>query len=268
MHVGVWAAAALVLTLALAGCSDDGNDGGATSTTSSSSASTTGTSTPTSTSSASSTSASSSSSTTTAANKPPTAHLTASTLSGAPPLGVNFTVEGSDLDGGALTWVLAFGDGNVTQGTELPANVSHAYGLGNHTANLTVSDGSLSAFSAVLITVTGAAGPVPLHFEEAAATGSTPVADGLGVAQCVGFTVGMSGIDCSFFELPPEAAGRTFVLGGDTTMVEFLDVCSATEGASLGIMESGTVPAGAGCVAGWYFGLAGPEGVTIIIDIP
>lgn len=57
-----------------------------------------------------------------------------------------FTLTGSDQDGDALTWDLAFGDGQVTNGTSLPANATHAYSIsGNLTANFTVTDGKAPA---------------------------------------------------------------------------------------------------------------------------
>ena len=138
-------AAALLLSLALAGCSKDGDGGGPSTTSGSGSA--TGTST--------------------AANRPPTASLNVSVAEGLSPLAVNFTLEGSDPDGDALNWTLAFGDGNATDGASLPGDATHTYAAGgNFTAVLTVSDGNLTASANVTIAVAAAGAlPDPLHFE-------------------------------------------------------------------------------------------------------
>lgn len=199
---------------------------------------------------------------------PPSAHVTASPLNGSAPLLVNFTLTGSDPDGDALNWTLVFGDGNSTNGTTLPADVNHTYAMtGNWTAMLTVDAGSDNATSSVLITVGSTSGGGPLHFEEDVASGSTPVADVLGANQCVGFNAGMSGQDCSFFVLPPEAAGRVFTLSGDAQMADFLVTCEAPADSIAIVTDvTGTVPPGAGCIVVWYFGLA-PTGTHLIVDI-
>jgi PKD repeat protein len=98
-----------------------------------------------------------------AANTPPTANVTASPHNGSAPLNVTFELAGADADGDALNWTLDLGDGNQTNGTELPATYEHSYNAsGNFTATLTVSDGATAATDSVNVTVEAS--------EEAAAT--------------------------------------------------------------------------------------------------
>ena len=53
-----------------------------------------------------------------------------------------------------LNWTLAFGDGNRTAGSGLPANVTHAYRLGgNLTAALVVTDGHANATASLLLRI-------------------------------------------------------------------------------------------------------------------
>src|SRR5688572_28010434 len=141
----VAAAAALVLLSAvLAGCAaEDPERYPRTSTTSSSG-----------TASATSTSAAPANRT----NTVPEANMTASPANGTAPLNVTFTLEGTDADGDALNWTLTFGDGNSTNGTELPATVVHLYNVtGNLTAVFTVSDGEANARARANVTLTGGA---------------------------------------------------------------------------------------------------------------
>lgn len=92
-------------------------------------------------------------------NQPPTANLTAAPINGSSPLNVTFTIAGADADGDNLTWSLALGDGNRTNGTSLPASFNHTYNqTGNFTAILTVSDESTIATSSVVIRVEGGTG--------------------------------------------------------------------------------------------------------------
>lgn len=127
-----------LLLVALAGCSGKGKDDDAG------------------TSSSSSTTTTSSSSPTSAPNQAPTGALSVA-VNGTQAV---FSLTGSDPDGDALTWNLTFGDGASEEGTALPANVTHTYSAGNLTANLTISDGALSAnYSVAVQAVAGAAAP-------------------------------------------------------------------------------------------------------------
>ncbi|HUR24767.1 MAG TPA: PKD domain-containing protein [Candidatus Thermoplasmatota archaeon] len=92
----------------------------------------------------------------------PTATLKATPPNGTAPLNVTFDLSGSDPDGDNLTWVLVFGDGNQTNGTTLPTTVKHVYAKGNHTASLTVSDGSLNRTATAKVSAAGpGAAPAP-----------------------------------------------------------------------------------------------------------
>lgn len=74
-------------------------------------------------------------------SEPPTANLTANLSRGEAPLNVTFTLDGSDPQGGEITWTLDLGDGNTTEGDELPTDVDHRFDqAGNYTVLLTVSN--------------------------------------------------------------------------------------------------------------------------------
>lgn len=190
-------AAVLLMSVALAGCTGGGDDDpkAASSSSSSTSRSTTTSAPP-----ASSATTSSSTTTSTApppANKPPTGSIGAASNGTA----VNFTLTGSDPDGDSLSWTLAFGDGNMTEGTSLPANAQHTYSVGNHTANFTVTDGMASA-SYTLVVPVKAAGLVftmKQAFPSNPANSATVPDVGFpGAMSCVGFNVGQNGQDCVY----------------------------------------------------------------------
>lgn len=140
-----------LVALAFAGCSGKDKDGGATSSSSSSSrSSSSATSSSSSHSSTGTTTSSSSSTSTGPSNSPPTGSISAVTNGTL----AAFTLNGTDPDGDALSWTLAFGDGNSTNGTTLPATASHNYTAGgNFTANFTVSDGRHTAAYNVTVAV-------------------------------------------------------------------------------------------------------------------
>ncbi len=92
------------------------------------------------------------------ANRAPTANLTADLTDGTAPLNVTFTLSGSDADGDNLTWTLSFGDGEATNGTTLPANVTHSFtAAGNYTVTLAVSDGTNTTEASVVVEAVEAA---------------------------------------------------------------------------------------------------------------
>ncbi|HEV8360799.1 MAG TPA: S8 family serine peptidase, partial [Candidatus Thermoplasmatota archaeon] len=76
------------------------------------------------------------------ANDAPTAGLEADKLSGTAPLGVTFTILGSDADGTVASWALDFGDGTASaSGSSVPTTQAHTYDDdGVYTATLTVTD--------------------------------------------------------------------------------------------------------------------------------
>jgi len=115
---------------------------------------------------------------------------------------VRFTLNGTDPDGDALTWRLAFGDGNATNGTTLPASLAHNYTAGaNYTARLTLSDGQLNATYSAAVNVTGGA-----HQSFAGSWTYTNV-------DCLGATSGNVPSAAAF---PDPAKGKTF----DSTPVD------------------------------------------------
>ena len=257
-------AALLLLSLAFAGCSDDGDDDPQPSATVSTSvsASTTASSAP-------------------VANRAPVANLTASALNGTVPLNVTFQINGTDADGDALTWTLRSGNDTLSNGTSLPANRTHAFiEPGNHTLVLTVSDGKLNATANVTINVTAASPALapldpPIHDEYEVAY-FCELCTVMGPDNCISLNLGEPGIDCGWTELPPEAAGHAFkvVIEGlafGNADIAFLATCDAgaaviaTQTAS-SAEEAGFVPAGAGCLVAWDYDGVEPL-LPFVIDI-
>lgn len=252
----------LALALAMAGCSSKSPDkGDSSSSSSSTSSSSSGTS--------SSSGSSSSSGTPTGgpSNRAPSGALAASSLNGTLPLQVNFTLSGSDPDDDALSWTLAFGDGNVTNGTALPATASHSYGAaGNYSAIYVLSDGKLNATYNVTIQVLpGGGAAFTAVFTEGQDFPSNPLNSAMipnvgyaGGTGCVGFWDGTSGVDCVFFELEAAWKGKAFTATADTGNpdLEFWPACDPSEvfavaGYAVAGPESGTIPDGALCVVTW-----------------
>lgn len=82
----------------------------------------------------------------------PMANLTADLVNGTVPLRVNFTLADAAGSGAELSWILELGDGNSTNGTSLPANVSHAYeAVGNFVVNLTIASEAGDSNASLLI---------------------------------------------------------------------------------------------------------------------
>lgn len=151
------AALAVVLLLAasLAGCSGDGDGGGDSSSTSSSGSRITYTATRSTTSAASTSGSATTTSTGPAPNQAPAGSIAAS-VNGTH---ATFNLTGSDPDGDALVWDLEFGDGNATNGTTLPASVTHTYNAtGNLTATLTLTDGTARTSYNVTVAVAASGG--------------------------------------------------------------------------------------------------------------
>lgn len=140
--------ALLLLVAGVAGCSDAGDDDPQPTASTSASASRSPSSSSTATTSASSTSSAP------AANQPPTGGVSA-VLNGTL---AAFNLTGQDPDGDAVSWTLAFGDGNVTNGTSLPAAVEHTYVPGNYSVRYNVTDGRLTSTFNLTLTVNATAG--------------------------------------------------------------------------------------------------------------
>lgn len=258
-------AIALLTTLAFAGCSDgggggDGDEGGSGTVSGSAS----GTRSASSTGSAT---ASSSPTTTGAppANRPPVGSLAAAVNGTA----VTFALAGSDPDGDALSWTLSFGDGSAAQGgSELPANVTHTYAVGNHTAMYNITDGKATAMYNVSVGV-AAAGGVALTFSGdvssycAFCTEVLGEQDGTEAASpfpSVGWASGEQGIDTIWVEIPAALIGHAWTAtttGADIAIAAF-SACSPDghfiEMVDTGaIPETGIVPAGTGCMVLWEY---------------
>lgn len=84
-----------------------------------------------------------------------------------------------------MSWTLAFGDGNQTNGTSVPGAANHTYAApGAYNATLTVRSGNASATRTLAVNATGnataAAGPVqdPIHLEGSVLCLPTGLANG------------------------------------------------------------------------------------------
>ena len=259
MRVLVLAATLLVLTATLAGCSGKGSGDDASSS-SSSTSSRAGSATTSASSSATSTSATTTTtgSTTTApnaTNRAPTAQLSAVVANGS--LTVNFTLDGADLDQDPLAWTLAFGDGNQTNGTTLPANVTHDYVVGNYTATLTVSDGKANGTASVNVTLASSESSGGQQmFNGEWSIGSVDVPLFLRDAGCEALAA-VDGVFMAQFDVDAATLGKpyTVTFAAATTAasllfveISFLDAaCAEIEGQYVeGVTTlTGVVPAGA-----------------------
>lgn len=242
--------AVLALTIvALAGCTSNGGGGDDEPTTSSSSSS----SRSTSSSASSTTSASSSSSAPTNQNDAPTGSLNA-VVAG---LVATFNLTGSDPDGDALSWALAFGDGNVTQGTALPASANHTYAAaGNFTAVFTLTDGKASASYNVTVAAVAAASLVTQSFEGEWVAGTYNCALRR-TAHDEGGQGSMQGVAYVTFLIDPATIGRPFTISLTSTARPVYYTIELTDDAGTAQYEgplepaadnptyTGTVPAGA-----------------------
>lgn len=174
-----------------------------------------------------------------AANRPPTASLTASPTSGPVPLTVSFDGSASsDPDGDPLTYLWDFGDGATVQ---IPAaTVSHTYMRGGtYTASLTVrdDDGALSAPATIRIDA-GNAAPV--------ATIVAPTADKL---FRVGEEITLTGTatDPEDGTLADSALTWTVVLHHDTHIHPFFGPASGN-----GLVITAPAPEGLAAAANSY----------------
>ena len=106
-------------------------------------------------------------------NRPPVANAGPAQTG---PEGSMFTLDGSassDADGDALTYSWNFGDGSVSPASPSPT-ANHSYADDDvYTAELTVSDGTVSSKATVTVTVTGVAPVASFAAPESANEGST-----------------------------------------------------------------------------------------------
>jgi PKD repeat protein len=190
-------------------------------------------------------------------NTPPMASLAASAEAGEAPFPVNFTLDGTDPDGGNITWTLDLGDGNETSGDALPQTHNHTYEVaGLYNVTFTVSDGIDVTVANLTINVTAG-----VAFEQFVLSGSAD----LPCSQCTaagantgaGFRAGMSGVDSVFGPIPAEAAGQPFTMVSSEGHPGISFRTDCTQGGSALEAHTGTdelagvVPAGAGCALMW-----------------
>lgn len=254
-----------MVALAFAGCSGDG-DGDGDSSSSSSSTSRSSSSSSTSTSRSATSTTSSTSTSTGPSNRAPSGSISVA-VNGT---NATFALTGSDPDGDTLVWDLTFGDGNSTNGTSLPTNVTHIYSAaGNFTANFTITDGK-SPVTYDLVVPVASGGSAGIVFVGKQATPSNPASSATvstpfgnifaGAAACAGFYADENGQDCVWFPLEAVFEGRSFTItasAGDPDY-EFWPACDPTDpmspafaGSTAAGPEAGTIPAGAGCVVIW-----------------
>lgn len=175
-------------------------------------------------------------------NQPPTGTLSVQ------PEGLNatFRLDGSDPDGDALDWTLAFGDGNETNGTALPANATHAYAAaGAFNATFTLSDGrnetsysvsvqANATAAAALVTFTGhVVGPDPSENSEGECA--------FALLDSTGAPPGWGGIAGDAFTLDGDYAGWAFAFDVDGMVAQFQDAAGYVGDKA----ASGAVPDGA-----------------------
>lgn len=262
MRLSALLAAACLASLALAGCSDGGGDGDGTSSTSTStsrSGTSTVTSTGTSTPGTSTATSTSSTSTSTGPggpqNRAPTGSVSV-TVNGSR---AAFALNGTDLDGDVVTWSLDLGDGNATNGTTLPATVTHTYPNGNYSLNYTLrdEDGATASYALNLtVNATGSAGPIQVASVGYAAGGEFGC--GAEYDPFPGPGLPASGVLYGEIAVDPATIGGPYVLDLSWTegaLPVFADIAfygaddallggNLVEGAPPLLLE-GTVPAGA-----------------------
>ncbi|MHB1260579.1 MAG: PKD domain-containing protein [Thermoplasmatota archaeon] len=254
-----------IVAMAFAGCTGDGNGDGDSSSSSSSTSRSSSTSTSTSRS-ATSTTGSSTTTSTGPSNRAPSGSISVA-VNGT---NATFALTGSDPDGDTIVWDLTFGDGNSTNGTALPTNVTHVYSAsGNFTANFTVTDGKSPVTYDLVVPVAGG-GSAGIVFAQKQAFPSNPASSQViptplgnvfaGAAACAGFYADENGQDCVWFALDAAFEGRAFTItasAGDPDY-EFWPACDPTDamnpafaGSTAAGPEAGTIPAGTGCVVIW-----------------
>lgn len=154
-------------------------------------------------------------------NTPPSALLSVSPASGAAPLNVTFSINGTDADGDALSWSLDLdGDGTADiNGTTLPSTYNATYELGNHSAILTIHDGQATATASVNLTATAPAGPTgPIQVVEATYTvpveGCTIAFPSVQAATDIAGAAGneLDGVTRVQFDVVPQTYGRPFTV--------------------------------------------------------
>jgi hypothetical protein len=174
------------------------------------------------------------------ANAAPAIHaFTANKTAGTTPLKVAFTLNATDADKDAITYVLSFGDGSANKTGSLPApSVDHTYlTKGNFTARLVVSDGKLASNKTLALKVTAPAATAP--------SGNPVTWQGYGVGTPAGcFTTDSDGN--AYLDFDPAIAGvwhfsATSTVPGASIVTEWW--AGDNHVADLG--ATGVIPAGA-----------------------
>ena len=173
---------------------------------------------------------------TVAPNQPPVGTLTAVVNGTA----VAFLINGTDPDQDNLTWELAFGDGESTNGTSLPANATHDYATaGLFNATLTLDDGTAQATYNATVNATA----------EAVAGGTSVVFTGHVVAPSPSYNTEGECLEAIFteefgtiFDVPDTTWGWAYAFDVDGMTAIFY-----SEGLAENLQEgpSGLVPEGA-----------------------
>jgi hypothetical protein len=182
-----------------------------------------------------------------------------------------FTLNGTDADHDTLVWDLAFGDGNSTNGTTLPAMINHTY-IGNHTGNLTASftltDGKdPTTYNVTVQSVAGAGGAATQDVDAAWGKSYNPA--------CANSAVPYDAAPDTFAESAVEAGTigqpftATFDSGAAQDHIRFVDatgksLLDVTTGlpSDADWIATGMVPDGAATVA--FFGCGGTPGEHVL----
>jgi hypothetical protein len=238
-RVGPWSFAWLLLLAALSGCFGGGNEPledttSPTASPTSPTATRTGGGSP-------------------AAERDPVANLSAAPDNGTAPLGVNFTIRDDAGSNATFNWTLDLGDGNRTQGDEVPAFFDHTYEAeGQYEALLTfLVDGDVASTDGLLIVVAAgenATEPPQTQYSTGARIGCVTEA---GHEACPAWVRGTSDTVFGFWiRLEPGHIGMNFTaksVSGDSDAWVFADpskapVMSAHNG---GNEAKGRIPQGA-----------------------
>ena len=196
-------------------------------------------------------------------NQPPVARLTATPATGPAPLNVTLDAStSSDADGSVVSYFFAFGDGN-TLGPQSSPVATHAYGTGNWTATVTVTDdkgATNSASAAVNVTAPAANQPPVAALTAKPSTGSAPLrvhlnasqsSDPEGAALTFRFDFGDG---TSEGPKPSPEANHEYAAGPFTATVTVTDDHGATATATASIVVSpGSAPPAANLVANGSF---------------
>lgn len=205
----------------------------------------------------------------------------------------NFTLTGSDADNDSLSWTLAFGDGNATNGTALPATVTHNYtAAGNVTPVFTLSDGNhTTAYNATIAVGVGAAAETvtstwtvgsvwcvnyPYNASSIGGGGPTPFKHGTPAANSL---YGEVVVKASWAGRPYHADFGKPANMEDAAIIAFYDASDGylDSGASAGglngppdpaadpMTADGTIPAGAAIAT--LMNCANPQGITATLTV-